>query len=108
MLIPHRQQVGIAFSAAILGAILSAAMSIVMDMGVQRLCARGHDGMVALEYRMLPAMAGGPLVTASFFWIGWTAKPTVHFLSPILGTTMFIWGAMSIIVSRSSTMTTRL
>lgn len=99
MLIGNRQQVGIAFSAAIVGALLSTAMSTVIDLSVPHWCTKNHDGTVPEEYRMLPAMVGGPLITTSLFWIAWTAKPTVHYLSPIFGTAMYVWGAMSIIVS---------
>ena len=47
---------------------------------------------------MIGGMAGGPLVVTALFWIAWTAKPSVHYLSPIFGTTLYIWGAMSVIV----------
>ena len=92
------QQVGIAFSAAILGSILSTTMSMAIDFSVPHWCTKNHDGTVPEEYRMLPAMVGGLMVTTSLFWIAWTAKPSIHFLSPIFGTTLYIWGAMSIIV----------
>ena len=93
------QQVGIAFSGAILGSALSTAMSTAIDYSVPHWCTRKHDGTVPEEYRMLPAMIGGLLVTTSLFWIAWTSKPNVHYLSPIFGTVMYIWGAMSVIVS---------
>ena len=92
------QQVGIAFSAAILGSILSTVMSMAIDFSVPHWCTKNHDGTVPEEYRMLPAMIGGLMVTTSLFWIAWTAKPSVHYLSPIFGTTLYIWGAMSVIV----------
>lgn len=93
------QQAGIAFSAAILGALLSTAMSTIIDIIVRNWCRRHHDGTVPEEYRMLPAMIGGPLVMTSLFWIGWTASPSIHYLSPIFGTAVYIWGAQSIIES---------
>ncbi|KAL9066756.1 MAG: hypothetical protein Q9161_007345 [Pseudevernia consocians] len=96
------QQVGIAFSAAILGASLSTAMSTIIDIGVPHWCARNRDGTVPEEYRMLPAMIGGPLVMTSLFWIGWTASPSIHYLSPIFGTAVYVWGAQSIIISSIS------
>lgn len=58
MLILHRQQVGIAFSAAIVGALLSTAMSTALDISVPHWCTKNHDGTVPEEYRMLPAMVG--------------------------------------------------
>ena len=93
------QQVGIAFTAAILGASLSTAMSTIIELSVPHWCTRNHDGTVPEEYRMLPAMIGGPLLMASLFWIAWTASPTIHYLSPIFGTAVYVWGAQSIIVS---------
>ena len=93
------QQVGIAFTAAIVGALISSTMSSIIDISVPHWCTRNHDGTVPEEYRMLPAMIGGPLVTISLFWIAWTAKPSIHYLSPIFGTLFYIWGAQSIIVS---------
>lgn len=93
------QQVGVAFSGAILGASLSTAMSTIIDISVPHWCMRNHNGTVPEEYRMLPAMIGGPLVMTSLFWIAWTASPSVHWLSPIFGTAVYIWGAQSIIVS---------
>lgn len=93
------QQVGIAFSAAILGASLSTAMSTIIDISVPHWCTKNRDGTIPEEYRMLPAMIGGPLVMTSLFWIAWTASPSIHYLSPIFGTAVYIWGAQSIIVS---------
>ena len=95
------QQVGIAFSAAILGSALSTAMSTIIDISLPHWCTKNHDGTVPEEYRMLPAMVGGILVMTSLFWIGWTASPKIHYLSPIFGTAMYIWGAQSVIVSMS-------
>ena len=93
------QQAGIAFCAAILGSSLSTAMSAIIDLSIPHWCTRNHDGTVPEEYRLLPAMVGGPLVMTSLFWIAWTASPSIHYLSPIFGTGVFIWGAQSIIVS---------
>jgi len=50
------QQVGIAFSAAITGALFSMAMSAAIDFSVPHWCTKNHDGTVPEEYRMLPAM----------------------------------------------------
>lgn len=95
------QQVGIAFIAAILGASLSTAMSTIIEISLPHWCTRNHNGTIPEEYRMLPAMIGGPLVMTSLFWIAWTASPSVHYLSPIFGTVVYVWGAQSIIVSMS-------
>lgn len=50
------QQVGIAFTAAIAGSILSMAMSTTIDFSTRHWWTKNHDGSVPEEYRMLPAM----------------------------------------------------
>ena len=37
----------------------------------------------------------------SFFWIGWTAKPTVNWAVPVVGTGVFVWGNLSVLVRGS-------
>lgn len=96
------QQAGLAFIAAIVGSILAAATSISLDkITYLRLSKNSSNGMVGIEYRLLPAMVGGLFMTASLFWVGWTAKPTVSFASPILGTMLYVWGSMCVLVSYS-------
>ena len=94
------QQAGLAFIAAILGSILAAVTSILLDkLTYSRLSKKHHNGMVPIEYRLLPAMIGGFVMTASLFWIGWTAKPEISFASPIVGTVFYVWGSMLTLVS---------
>lgn len=45
------------------------------------------------EYRRLPlACLGGPLFVISLFWIGWTARPSVHWIVPMLAAVPFGMG----------------
>lgn len=95
------QQAGLAFIAAILGSILAAVTSILLDkLTYSRLSKKHHNSMIPIEYRLFPAMIGGFAMTASLFWIGWTAKPEISFASPIVGTVFYVWGSMSTLVSR--------
>lgn len=94
------QQAGLAFIAAIVGSVLAAVTSISIDrITYLRLAKNNPEGAVHIEYRLLPAMIGGLFMTASLFWIGWTAKPTISFASPILGTMLYVWGSMCVMVS---------
>ena len=94
------QQVGLAFIAAIVGSLVAAVTSIVLEQIMYaRLAKKSHDGMVDIEYRLLPAMIGGFAITASLFWIGWTAKPEISWASPVIGTGFYVWGSMSVLVS---------
>lgn len=95
------QQAGIAFTAAIVGALLAATMSIAMDRVTAAVFKRKN--MVApLEYRLLPAFVGSVFILASLFWIAWTADPKINYPSPILGTLLYVWGNMSVLISAIS------
>ncbi len=95
------KQAGLAFTAAIGGAIFAAVFSIAIEhLTVSRSCKRSMNGMIAVENRLIPAMIGSVLITASLFWIGWTASPMIAAASPILGTFMYVWGNLMVLVSR--------
>ena len=99
------QQAGLAFIAAIVGALLAALMSIMIDRIVSpKQYRKTNNGQVRFEYRLWPAMIGGFLVMTSLFWIGWTASPKVSWQSPVIGTMLFVWGNLSIIVSHPLTL----
>lgn len=93
------QQAGLAFIGAIIGAILAAFTSIFLEKLMYMRLSKHHGGMVDIEYRLLPAMIGGVFITASLFWIGWTAKPEISWASPVVGTLVYVWGSLSVLVS---------
>ena len=95
------QQVGIAFTSAIVGSLLAALICILMD----RITARVFSNkmrMAPLEYRLLPAFVGSIFILASLFWIAWTASPKFRYASPILGTFLYVCGNMCVLVSAIS------
>ena len=94
------QNIGLAFTTAIAGASLAAITSIVIELGFYRkfVMAEGKP-MPRIEYRLIPAMIGGFLQVASLFWIGWTASPNFHWASPVLGTMVYVWGNVLVLVS---------
>ena len=97
------QQAGIAFNAALVGALLAAITSIALDMISFRLFAKNNaNGIPTLEYRLLPAMIGGIGILTSLFWIAWTADPKFKYFSPIFGTLLYVWGNMSVLISAIS------
>jgi len=89
------QRAGLAFSGAIGGALLAALSTIAIEQAIFRSC----KTTIAIEKRLIPAMYGGVMMAASLFWVGWTADPKIHYLSPIFGTAIFIWGGLSVLVS---------
>ncbi|KAJ5504477.1 hypothetical protein N7463_007351 [Penicillium fimorum] len=48
------------------------------------------------EWRLPPAILGGPLVTIGLFIFSWTIYPNVHWIAPIIGSAVF--GAGTILV----------
>ena len=93
------QQVGLAFTSAIGGALLAAVTSTILDrLSRPPVSPMAHNGKALEENRMLPGMVGGSLLTASLFWIAWTASPKFHYLVPIFGTLVFIWGSALVLV----------
>jgi DHA1 family multidrug resistance protein-like MFS transporter len=89
------QQAGLAMISAIGGTSLAALFTI----GIEQAIAKSCKTPMAIEKRLIPAMYGSVLIAGSLFWIGWTADPKFHYLSPIFGTAVFIWGGVSVLVS---------
>lgn len=94
------QKVGLAFIAAIVGALLACFTSTLIDrLTTPRLLKRSPNGTIDLEHRLYPAMIGGLGILVSLFWIGWTASPKFRWASPVLGTFLYVWGNVSVLVS---------
>jgi MFS family permease len=52
------------------------------------------------EYRRLPlACLGGPLYAVSLFWLGWSARPDVHWAAPMMAGLFFGMGWMLIFIA---------
>jgi DHA1 family multidrug resistance protein-like MFS transporter len=92
------QRAGLAFIGAIGGACLAAICTIVIEQTIFRSC-KTKSTTMPIEKRLIPAMYGSVLMTASIFWVGWTADPAINYLSPIFGTAVFIWGGLSVLIS---------
>ncbi|KAG8525999.1 uncharacterized protein KY384_000761 [Bacidia gigantensis] len=92
---PH--QIAQAFTSAIIGTALAAFTATIIDLAPKLIrresCdMEGSPPMEVLEHRLRSGMLGGILITASLFWIAWAAKPNIHYIAPITGTAVFIWG----------------
>ena len=68
------------------------------DVFYRRLTAKNR-GSSKPEFRLPPLFLTSPLITASFFWYGWSAEAKTHWIVPILGTTLFGIGMMPAFVS---------
>lgn len=77
---------GLAYLGIGVGAILACGIYLWWDAYLRKAKSRGKSWADLEEYRRLPlACIGGPLFAAGVFWIGWAARPSVHWIVPILG-----------------------
>lgn len=51
------------------------------------------------EHRLYAAMIGSFGLPIGLFWFAWTARPGVHWASPIMATVLFAWGNLCVFVS---------
>ena len=61
-------------------------MAVFVNLGNQPRYARLVDanfGRPVPEARLLPMVFGGILFVIGLFWFGWTADPSIHWLSPV-------------------------
>ncbi|KAI4104893.1 MAG: hypothetical protein L6R37_003017 [Teloschistes peruensis] len=92
------QQAGLAFIAAVVGALFSTLTSSLIERFTNRMNGCTNLATMApLEYRLVPSIVGSLGLFASLFWIGFTAKPTVDHFVPIVGTGVYVWSSMSIL-----------
>ncbi|KAK1986236.1 major facilitator superfamily transporter [Colletotrichum cereale] len=58
-----------------------------------------RDGKIKPEKHLHPAMIGCLLMPASLIWFGWTARPSIHWAVPIVGSSLFTAGALLLYIS---------
>ncbi|TPR01337.1 Sugar (and other) transporter family protein [Aspergillus niger] len=52
-----------------------------------------ETGNVPPEARLPPAIVGGFFIPICLFWFGWSARPSIHWIMPIVGSGFFSVGA---------------
>ncbi|KAL8672512.1 MAG: hypothetical protein Q9168_003015 [Polycauliona sp. 1 TL-2023] len=93
-------QVGLAFIAAIVGALVSTVTSSASEYITNRLHGSSNTATMApLESRLVPAIFGSVGLCASLFWIGFTASPTINSTVPIVGTGVYVWSSSSVLTA---------
>ncbi|KAF1812119.1 MFS general substrate transporter [Eremomyces bilateralis CBS 781.70] len=96
-------QVGLSFLGIGVGVVFGCITCIIFDQTIyQKLhvksVAEGRH-TVAPEHRLYAAMIGSIAIPIGLFWLGWTARPEVHWISPILASIPFAWGNVSIFIT---------
>jgi hypothetical protein len=64
------------------------------DRHYERLFAKSPAHPPPPELRLPPAMAGSLLVPVGIFWFAWTARASIHWIVPIIGTSVFGIGVL--------------
>lgn len=97
-------QSGLAFLGIVIGVVLGGAGAIIIDRKIyyQKYYKRAlSEGKTAVppERRLYAAMIGAFTIPIGLFWFAWTARPSVHWISPILAGIPFAFGNLSLFIS---------
>lgn len=98
-------QNGMVFLGVAIGVLLAWLSAVLIDKYIYQkkhklILSQGKQN-VSPEHRLYAAMMGSVGLTISLFWFAWTARPSVHWIVPILATIPFAWGNLIIFVSLS-------
>ena len=58
-----------------------------------------ENGEIRPEERLTPSFVGGFLIPICLFWFGWSARPSIHWIMPIIGSSFFSMGAFLLFMS---------
>lgn len=91
---------GLTFLPIAIGAIICAPIFLWYDDYLAKAQARNAPWSQVEEYRRLPlACIGGPLYVVSLLWIGWSSKPDIHWICPVLSGITFGMGFLLIFMA---------
>lgn len=94
------EQSGLVFISVVIGCFLGCFTVILCEVLLYRPQIPRHPPhMVPPEYRLYPAMLGSLGLPVALFWMAWTSRPEVHWISPILSIIPFAWGNLCVFVS---------
>ncbi|KAL7946945.1 major facilitator superfamily domain-containing protein [Trichoderma barbatum] len=97
----NSHQNGLVFIALGIGTLLATMTNVLCDRFIyQKKCSeareRGETGIIPPEQRLYPALMGSLGVAVGLFWFAWTARPDIHWISPVLALIPFNWGNLCI------------
>ncbi|KAL1598926.1 hypothetical protein SLS60_008071 [Paraconiothyrium brasiliense] len=91
---------GLTFLPIGVGAIVSAVLYLLWDFILRRAQDAGKPWSRNEEMRRLPlACIAGPFFVISSFWLGWTARPDVHWIVPCLASMLFGMGYLCLFMA---------
>ncbi|KAK3209496.1 hypothetical protein GRF29_69g1986763 [Pseudopithomyces chartarum] len=91
---------GLTFLPIGVGAIISAALYLTWDLILRRARAASKPWAQNEEMRRLPlACIAGPFFVISSFWLGWTARASIHWIVPCLASMLFGMGYLCLFMA---------
>lgn len=94
------EQTGLVFLSVVVGAVLGALTIILCDIFLyRREIPRHPPHMIPPEYRLYPAMIGSLGIPIGLFWLAWTARSDISWVSPVLALIPFSWGNLCLFIS---------
>lgn len=94
------EQSGLVFVSVVIGCVLGCITVMLCEVLLYRPQIPRHPPhMVPPEYRLYPAMLGSLGLPVALFWMAWTSRAEVHWISPILSIIPFAWGNLCVFVS---------
>ncbi|KAI5460431.1 major facilitator superfamily domain-containing protein [Mariannaea sp. PMI_226] len=92
------KQAGLAFFSAVGGLVLAVLSSCLIE-AVTSKQNKSMGAMENIESRLIPAIFGSFLNAGALFWVAFTADPAIHYLVPIFGTAVYVWGNAMVLIS---------
>ncbi|KAF2235189.1 MFS general substrate transporter [Viridothelium virens] len=95
-------EIGLTFLGMGIGVLLASAGIVLIDRHFYRKRfqkARLRGEKLAPEHRLYIAMVGSILLPVSLFWFAWTARPGVHWISPIIAEVFFGAGILLVFMA---------
>jgi hypothetical protein len=88
---------GLVFIAIAIGNCIGYAIFVIVDRKAYRPLmlearARGDLGAIPPESRLYSALIGAVLLPISLFWFAWTARPSIHWICPVIASVPFATG----------------
>lgn len=94
-------QIGLTFLGQAVGSLVGFCMIVLFDRYFYQPRAREAKKNLAPEQRLWIAMIGAPMLPISLFWFGWTAKSSIHWISPVAAEAFFSCGNLLIFTCAS-------
>ncbi|KIX08897.1 uncharacterized protein Z518_03554 [Rhinocladiella mackenziei CBS 650.93] len=90
-------QTGLAFMGLLVGALCAVPPFVWYDRAFQQKQFNEHGQIIKPEMRLPPAMVGAFCLPICLFWFGWSTRPDIHWIMPLVGTGFFSIGALLVL-----------